>query len=107
MLPQTGVDGERVVIADFNSKLATRAASFASSNSGVRPAPTASASLAMTHLIFSLQAKTYIVDTNALIVKLLNSPTTYGFKDATSYGSGTDQMWCTSRMLSDPESEKI
>ncbi|CAE6333573.1 unnamed protein product [Rhizoctonia solani] len=63
---------EAAVIDGFNAKLAARASAFASANSGAS---------STSNLIF-------ILDT------LLNSPTTYGFQDATSYGSASNLMWC-------------
>ncbi|CAE6424533.1 unnamed protein product [Rhizoctonia solani] len=65
--------GEATVIDGFNSKLASRASAFASANSGV---------------------KTWIYDSATKLNTLLDSPTTYGFQDATSYGSASNLMWC-------------
>lgn len=53
-------------ISGFNSRLATKAFQFKSSNSGVT---------------------TYLYDSNAGFTKILNSPSQYGFVDATSYGN--------------------
>ncbi|KAJ1308796.1 hypothetical protein OPQ81_004486 [Rhizoctonia solani] len=64
---------EAVVINGFNSKLAARASAFASANSGV---------------------KTWIYDSAAKLNTMLDSPATYGFQDATSYGSASNLMWC-------------
>ncbi|KZV98259.1 hypothetical protein EXIGLDRAFT_713182 [Exidia glandulosa HHB12029] len=79
MLPQSGAATEKTVIADFNAKVKSRAAAFASSNSG---------------------AKTYVVDTNTLIGGLLDKPTANGFTDATTYGSQAGVMWCNNYHIS-------
>ncbi|RPD57450.1 hypothetical protein L226DRAFT_615111 [Lentinus tigrinus ALCF2SS1-7] len=62
---------EKTVIAGFNSKLASRVASFKAANSGVT---------------------TWIWDSNAAFTTVLNNPTSYGFVDATSYG-GANDFW--------------
>ncbi|KAI0700963.1 hypothetical protein C8T65DRAFT_656929 [Cerioporus squamosus] len=62
---------EKKVITGFNSKLASRVASFAAANSGV---------------------KTWFWDSNAAFTTVLNNPTAYGFVDATSYG-GAKSFW--------------
>lgn len=54
---------EASTIADYNSQLAAAASSFQSANSGT---------------------KTWVYDANALIRKLLASPTAYGFADNTT-----------------------
>ncbi|EUC62328.1 cellulose-binding GDSL lipase/acylhydrolase-like protein, putative [Rhizoctonia solani AG-3 Rhs1AP] len=64
---------EAVVINGFNTKLAARASAFASANSGV---------------------KTWLYDSATKLNTLLDSPATYGFQDATSYGSASNLMWC-------------
>ncbi|CAE6428638.1 unnamed protein product [Rhizoctonia solani] len=64
---------EAVVINGFNTKLAARASAFAAANSGV---------------------KTWIYDSATKLNTLLDSPATYGFQDATSYGSASNLMWC-------------
>lgn len=68
----SAVAGEKSVIAGFNSRLATKVSSFAASNSGV---------------------KTYFWDSNAQFTTILNNPTAYGFKDATSYGAGQSNLF--------------
>ncbi|KAF8588460.1 carbohydrate esterase family 16 protein [Ramaria rubella] len=62
---------EKTVIAGFNSKLAANASAFEAANSGV---------------------KTWVFDANTAFTTVLNSPTTYGFIDATSYGA-TGDFW--------------
>ncbi|KAF8874987.1 hypothetical protein BD779DRAFT_1450461 [Infundibulicybe gibba] len=62
---------EKTVIDTFNSKLAAKASAFKSANSGVQ---------------------TWIWDSNAAFKTILNSPKTYGFTDATSYGA-TGNFW--------------
>lgn len=79
MLPQSGAAQEKVVINDFNAKVAARAAAFAASNPGV---------------------KTWVVDTNTLVGGLLNAPQANGFSDATSYGSQAGVMWCNNYHIS-------
>lgn len=64
---------EGSVIATFNQKLVAAASSFASKNSG---------------------ATTYTYDANAKVTQVLNSPTSYGFVDATSYGDVVHDCWC-------------
>lgn len=63
---------EKTVITGFNSKLAAKVSAFKAANSGV---------------------STWIWDSNASFTTILNSPTSYGFKDATSYGSASNQFW--------------
>ncbi|KAI3609031.1 carbohydrate esterase family 16 protein, partial [Moniliophthora roreri] len=65
-------NAESTVINGFNSRLATKINSFKASHSGVT---------------------TYLYDTYAGFAKILDDPKSYGFKDATSYGSGTDMFW--------------
>ncbi|KAF9260860.1 hypothetical protein L218DRAFT_563735 [Marasmius fiardii PR-910] len=60
------------VIVDYNSKLKTRVKSLSSSFSGV---------------------KTWVWDSNSTFTPILNNPTAYGFRDATTYGAGTDLFW--------------
>ncbi|THH20493.1 hypothetical protein EW146_g887 [Bondarzewia mesenterica] len=62
---------EKSVIAGYNSKLVTQASNFKSTNSGVQ---------------------TWLWDSNTRFSEILDSPTTYGFVDATSYG-GTGDFW--------------
>jgi phospholipase/lecithinase/hemolysin len=42
---------------------------------------------------FSFQVKTYFYDSYAHYTEILDNPTKYGFKDATSYGSDADIFW--------------
>uniref|UniRef100_A0A0W0FWY4 CBM1 domain-containing protein n=1 Tax=Moniliophthora roreri TaxID=221103 RepID=A0A0W0FWY4_MONRR len=63
---------ESTVISGFNSRLATKIASFKSNHSGVT---------------------TYLYDSYAGFAKILDNPTSYGFKDATSYGNSPDLFW--------------
>ncbi|QRV72536.1 carbohydrate esterase family 16 protein [Ceratobasidium sp. AG-Ba] len=81
MLQQSASDqaAEAAVINGFNTKLATRVSSFASSHSGV---------------------KTWVYDSATKLNTLLNSPATYGFQDATSYGDGATLMWCNNYHIS-------
>ncbi|KAK7472011.1 hypothetical protein VKT23_000118 [Stygiomarasmius scandens] len=60
------------VIQGFNSRLATKAQQFKAANSGVQ---------------------TFLWDSNAAFTQILNNPTAYGFKDATTYGSGNGIFW--------------
>jgi len=62
---------EKSVIADFNSQLSAAISKFGASNSGVH---------------------TWLWDSNAAFTTVLNSPRTYGFVDATSYGN-TGDFW--------------
>ncbi|TFK33795.1 fungal cellulose binding domain-containing protein [Crucibulum laeve] len=63
---------EKVVITGFNNKLAAKISAFKAANGGVQ---------------------TFLWDTNAQFTTILNSPSTYGFKDATSYGDGSTIFW--------------
>ncbi|KAH9485803.1 Acetylesterase [Psilocybe cubensis] len=63
---------EKSVIGTFNTKLVAKINSFAANNTGV---------------------KTFLWDSNAQFTAMLNSPTTYGFADATSYGSDPTMFW--------------
>ncbi|KAJ8074377.1 hypothetical protein AAF712_011925 [Marasmius tenuissimus] len=63
---------EAQVINTFNSKLAAKISSFKSSHSGVT---------------------TYLYDSYTTFNRLLDSPKTYGFRDATTYGTGADIFW--------------
>ncbi|KAF9036805.1 hypothetical protein BJ165DRAFT_1354512 [Panaeolus papilionaceus] len=69
---QSARNTEKSVISGFNSRLTAKVNAFKSANSGV---------------------KTWMWDSNAQFTTILNSPTTYGFKDATSYGSGSNIFW--------------
>ena len=62
---------EKSVIADYNSKLITRANDFKTNNTGVT---------------------TWIWDSNSVFSTILDDPTAYGFVDATSYGN-TGDFW--------------
>ncbi|KAI0765698.1 hypothetical protein BD413DRAFT_637829 [Trametes elegans] len=62
---------EKQVIAGYNTKLVERATAFAAANSGV---------------------KTWQWDSNAAFTTVLNDPTKFGFKDATSFG-GEGDFW--------------
>ncbi|KAG9221383.1 hypothetical protein CCMSSC00406_0009832 [Pleurotus cornucopiae] len=69
---QWSQDMERVVINTFNAKLAAQAAAFKASHPGV---------------------ETYIWDSHATFTRILDSPTTYGFVDATTFGAGPGIFW--------------
>ncbi|KAI0343567.1 hypothetical protein BDW22DRAFT_1344558 [Trametopsis cervina] len=71
MIPQgtSATNAEKTVIAGFNSKLAQRVATLASTG-----------------------AQTWLFDSNAAFTTVLNNPTKYGFVDATSYGN-TGDFW--------------
>ncbi|KAF9471786.1 hypothetical protein BDN70DRAFT_938685 [Pholiota conissans] len=63
---------EKAIILDFNSRLAAKIAQFKANNTGVT---------------------TFLWDSNAQFTTMLNSPSTYGFQDATSYGSAATMFW--------------
>jgi len=63
---------EKSVINTFNTKLAAKIKAFQSANSGV---------------------KTFIYDSHTQFTTMLNSPKTYGFQDATSFGSAKTDFW--------------
>ncbi|PVF95862.1 hypothetical protein CPB86DRAFT_875328 [Serendipita vermifera] len=70
---------EKTMIDDFNTKLAAKATAFAAANSGVT---------------------TRIYDTGPIINAMLNSPSIYGLRDATSYGTGSQYAWCNDYHIS-------
>ncbi|KAL0566559.1 hypothetical protein V5O48_015450 [Marasmius crinis-equi] len=74
MVPQgtsaTTLEGS--VINTFNSKLASQVSSFKANHTGVT---------------------TYIYDSYASFAKILDNPTAYGFRDNSTYGSGSDIFW--------------
>ncbi|KAF8607863.1 hypothetical protein BDV93DRAFT_589454 [Ceratobasidium sp. AG-I] len=81
MLAQAASDraAEKAVIDGFNTKLAAKVAAFTSANSGT---------------------KTWVYADDVKLNTLLDSPTTYGFQDATSYGDASNLMWCNNYHIS-------
>lgn len=81
---------EKTVIQGFNTKLAAKIAAFKANHTGVST---------MFRFRFgatlkdSRQVETYTWDSSATFTRILNSPTTYGFKDATTFGDGTGIFW--------------
>ncbi|KAK7032144.1 hypothetical protein VNI00_013318 [Paramarasmius palmivorus] len=69
----TSQELEQSVIEGFNSKLEAKIEAFRSENSDV--------------------ITTYFYDSYSGFTKILDDPTSYGFKDATSYGDGEDIFW--------------
>ncbi|KAJ8695466.1 hypothetical protein PTI98_008067 [Pleurotus ostreatus] len=63
---------EKTVIQGFNTKLAAKIAAFKANHTGV---------------------ETYTWDSSATFTRILDSPTTYGFRDATTFGDGTGIFW--------------
>ncbi|PPQ88501.1 hypothetical protein CVT25_013172 [Psilocybe cyanescens] len=63
---------EKSVIGTFNTKLAAKISAFAAANTGT---------------------KTFLWDSNAQFTTILNAPTSYGFQDATSFGSAANMFW--------------
>ncbi|KAJ8515181.1 hypothetical protein ONZ45_g7377 [Pleurotus djamor] len=63
---------EKAVITGYNTKLASKVASFQSGHADVQ---------------------TWIWDSNTMFTSILNSPRTYGFNDATSVGNGAGIFW--------------
>ncbi|KAI3608958.1 cellulose-binding gdsl lipase [Moniliophthora roreri] len=72
MISNSGASQEATVINGHNSRMATKIASFQASNAGV---------------------KTFSYDSYAAFTKILNNPTSYGFKDATSVGNAANNFW--------------
>ena len=75
---------EASVIAGFNTKLLAKISSCAANNAGVSP----------DNLIYNsplsiwlIQVKILFWDSHTAFTTILNSPTTYGFVDAISYGN--------------------
>ncbi|KAK7472013.1 hypothetical protein VKT23_000120 [Stygiomarasmius scandens] len=60
------------IIDGFNSRLETKAEQFESNNTGVQ---------------------TFLWDSNAAFGEILDNPTAFGFRDATTYGSGDGIFW--------------
>jgi phospholipase/lecithinase/hemolysin len=60
------------MIIDFNTKLAAAASAFQANHTGVQ---------------------TWLWDSHTYFTTVLNSPNTYGFQDASSYGSGSQYFW--------------
>ncbi|KAI3608199.1 carbohydrate esterase family 16 protein [Moniliophthora roreri] len=63
---------EKSVIEGFNSKLETKIEAFKANNSDI---------------------STYLYDSYVGFTKILDDPTSYGFRDATTYGEGEDIFW--------------
>ncbi|KAF8223363.1 hypothetical protein L208DRAFT_1317043 [Tricholoma matsutake] len=70
--PASAQATEKAVISDYNSKLAVRVAAFKQNNRDVN---------------------TWLWDSNAAFTQVLNNPMKYGFKDATTYGTGPGIFW--------------
>lgn len=70
---------EKSVIDTYNTKLAAKVSAFKSSHSGTT---------------------TWLYDSNAKLIQILNSPTSYGFQDATSYGTASNLAWCNNYHVS-------
>lgn len=70
--PASAQATEKAVISDYNSKLAVRVAAFKQNNRDVT---------------------TWLWDSNAAFTQVLNNPMKYGFKDATTYGTGPGIFW--------------
>ncbi|KAG9041964.1 hypothetical protein FS837_011514 [Tulasnella sp. UAMH 9824] len=70
---------EKSVIETYNTKLAAKVSAFQSSHSGTT---------------------TWLYNSNAKLTQILNSPTTYGFQDATSYGTASNLAWCNNYHVS-------
>lgn len=64
--------GEKKVLAGFNSRLEQRIERFGQSYADV---------------------KTYLYDSVSHYNEILDNPTAFGFKDATSFGPGADIFW--------------
>ncbi|KDQ12174.1 carbohydrate esterase family 16 protein [Botryobasidium botryosum FD-172 SS1] len=70
---------EKAVIQTFNTKLAAKVASFKVTYPAINA---------------------WVYDSNTRLVQVLDNPKSFGFKDATSYGSGADQVWCNDYHIS-------
>lgn len=80
---------EKTVIAGFNSKLVAKMASFKAANTGVSFRIKHSMSL----IKLRNKVQTFLWDSNTQFNTILNSPATYGFQDATSYGTTPGLFW--------------
>ncbi|KAK7032147.1 hypothetical protein VNI00_013321 [Paramarasmius palmivorus] len=72
MISNSGASTEATVITGHNSRMATKISSWAASNSGV---------------------KTFSYDSWSAFTKILDSPSSYGFRDATSVGNAATNFW--------------
>ncbi|KAG8965732.1 hypothetical protein FRC05_003049 [Tulasnella sp. 425] len=70
---------EKSVIDTYNSKLAAKVSAFQSAHSGTT---------------------TWLYNSNAKVTQILNSPTSYGFQDATTYGATSNLAWCNNYHVS-------
>jgi hypothetical protein len=85
---------EKTVIADFNRKLAAKIIEFKRSNSGVSVLRSFFRRSHLNGLGYAgKKVSTWLWDANAAFTTVLDDPTKYGFKDATSYGTGDDIFW--------------
>ncbi|CAG7847675.1 SubName: Full=Uncharacterized protein {ECO:0000313/EMBL:CCA73365.1} [Serendipita indica DSM 11827] len=75
----TNTANQKAVIADYNAKLKAKAASWAASNAG---------------------ATALVYDTSTVVNAILDNPSAYGLRDATSYGSGNTYAWCDNYHIS-------
>ncbi|KAG8911065.1 hypothetical protein FRC01_005947, partial [Tulasnella sp. 417] len=71
---KTAIDG-------YNAELINRVNAFKAANSGANPGG-------------CNQVTAWIYDSNTRLGQILDAPTTYGFTDGTTYGSGSDLAWC-------------
>lgn len=63
----------KTTIDDYNAKLVGLVDSFRSAHPDVQ---------------------TWLMDTHEVVSQLLDDPTEYGFRDATTFGADDDLMWC-------------
>ncbi|KAG8909267.1 hypothetical protein FRC01_007034 [Tulasnella sp. 417] len=73
MITQSGASTEKNIIISYNTKLASKIQAFKSSHPDVT---------------------TYLYDSWTKLTQILNSPGTYGLKDATSQGTASNVAWC-------------
>ncbi|EJD40702.1 hypothetical protein AURDEDRAFT_170327 [Auricularia subglabra TFB-10046 SS5] len=85
----------KAAVADYNNKLRNRVAIFQKNHpkacSGLHRLP------AETHVS---QAVARVVDIHTAIGELLDHPKKYGFRDAKTYGSDKDLVWCNDYHIS-------
>ena len=89
--PADSQAGEKKVLASFNAKLKAKVQAFSTTFAGVSYLHQLSNSVAN---FMAAQAKAYFHDIDTILTGILNSPSTYGFQDATSYGDGATLVWC-------------
>ena len=85
---------EKRVIAGYNAKLVTRADAFKTTNTGVSIPGAAD----QRNGLISPQVKTWLWDSASDFTRILDSPTQFGFSDATSVGNAKSFWGCVHQL---------